>query len=414
MGKIFRVDGAERQDRPCTGINRGDSAYYNRGKELYMKRIGIGLVGYGGIGKIHTLGYRTIPLYYPNKLPEVRLAAVCTGHPETAESAARDGGFSAWYDTIEELISDDSVDVVDCSTPNNSHREIIAAALAAGKSVYCEKPLAVSGSEAREILKAAGTKSDRVGMTFNYRFIPAIMRAKALIAEGALGEIYNFRAEYLHTGYQDPNRPFSWRMRADLSGGGALLDLGSHVIDLARHLLGEFDSVLATTHTYITERPVAKGSSDTATVEVDDAAWFQTKMASGALGTVEVSRFATGTLDDLNLRIEGSRGALKFSLMDANWLYYFDATRKGGAYGGDAGWQRLETVQHYPDAVIPPARSIVGWPRAHAENQYQFLQAVTNGTKPSPGLIDGVRAQLVMDAVYESARAGRWESVAQE
>lgn len=379
-----------------------------------MESIGIGLVGYGGIGKIHALGYRALPLYYPGRLPEVRLAAVCTSHPETAQKAAAEGGFASGYDSLTELLSDDSVNVIDCSTPNNSHREIIGAALAAGKSVYCEKPLAVSGNEARDILRSAGAGSGRVGMTFNYRFVPAIMRAKALIDEGALGEVYNFRAEYLHTGYQDPTRPFTWRMRAEASGGGALLDLGSHVIDLVRHLLGEFKGVQATTHTFISERPLSKDSSEMGRVEVDDAAWFQAKMVNGALGTVEVSRFATGTLDDLNLRIEGSRGAMRFSLMDANWLYFFDAARKGGSFGGERGWQRLETVQHYPDAVIPPARSIVGWPRTHAENQYQFLRSVVEGRSPSPGLIDGVRAQLVMDAVYDSAKRGTWSDVSLE
>lgn len=375
-----------------------------------MESIGIGMVGYGGIGKVHALGYRTIPLYYPRQLPEIRLAAVCTTHTESARNAARDGDFTAWYDELNALVRDESVDVIDCSTPNDSHRQVITTALEAGKSVYCEKPLARSGAEAREILRAAGARADRVGMTFNYRFVPAIVRARQLIDNGALGEIYNFRGEYLHTGYQDPKRPFSWRMRADLSGGGALLDLGSHVIDLVRYLVGEFKTVQAITHTFVDRRPLSKDSSETAAVEVDDAAWFQAEMTNGAFGTVEVSRFATGTLDDLNLRIEGSRGAIRFSLMDANWLYYFDATRKGS----DAGWQRLETVQNYPGAVIPPARSIVGWPRTHAENQYRFLRAIVEGTSPSPGLIDGVRAQLVMEAVYASAASGDRQEVAQE
>ena len=372
-----------------------------------MDSIGIGLVGYGGIGKIHTLGYRDIPLFYPDSSPRPLLRAVCTAHPESAERAAADGGFESWYTDAEALVGNKEVQVVDISTPNDSHLELIRLALEAGKSVYCEKPLARSGAEAREILSLAGGSAGRVGMTFNYRFVPAVMRAKELAEQGALGEVYNFRAEYLHTGYQDPGRPFSWRMNVERSGGGALLDLGSHVIDLVRHLLGEFSRVLGTTHTFVERRPIAKGSSETAEVEVDDAAWFEAELTSGARGTVEVSRFATGALDDLNLRIEGSRGALRFSLMDANWLYYFDETRRGR----ERGWQRLETVQSYPGAVIPPTRSILGWPRTHAENQHQFLTATANGDLPSPGLLDGVRAQLVMDAVYESSRRGTWCSV---
>jgi predicted dehydrogenase len=139
--------------------------------------------------------------------------------------------------------------------------------------VYCEKPLALNGEEARQIAAAAEKQGVQVGLTFNFRFVPALMRARRLIEEGLLGEVYSFRAEYLHTGYQDPARPMSWRMRRELSGGGALVDLGSHVIDLVRHLLGEFASVRAVMHTYIDRRPAHRGSGESVPVTVDDAAY---------------------------------------------------------------------------------------------------------------------------------------------
>ncbi len=364
--------------------------------------IGIGLLGYGGIGKLHAFAYRSIPHYYPGALPELRLAAVCTSRPETATKAAAEGGFARGYSSLEELVADPAVTVIDCSLPNFSHKEAIRAAVAAGKHIYCEKPLCVDGREAREIASIAEGSKIRIGMTFNYRFIPAITKAKELIDRGSLGRVYNFQLLYLHTGYQDESRPFSWRMSREQSGGGALLDLGSHIIDLTRFLLTDFDQVFATTRTFVKERPVRKGSSETAPVTVDDAVWMQARLKDGSVGTLEVSRFATGSLDDLIVRIEGEKGAMKFSLMEGNWLWWYDL---------DRGWTRIDTVTNFPGATVPPGRSILGWSRMHAENQYRFLKSVVEGGEPAPGLADGVATQMVMDAVYESAEAGSWTAV---
>jgi predicted dehydrogenase len=376
-----------------------------------MDRIGIGLVGYGGIGRIHTLSYKDLPMLYPGALPSLMLTAVCTSRQETAAAAAKEGGYAAWFTDVEELVRQDSVTVIDCCTPNDQHRRTLLAAIKAGKHVYCEKPLALNGTEAREIAREAEKAGVSVGMTFNYRFVPAILRAKRMIMDGLLGEVYSFRAEYFHTGYQDPQRPLAWRMRKEISGGGALVDLGSHLVDLVRYLLGEMEAVRAVTRTYISKRPIERGSRTLGDVTVDDAAWLEVRLVAGGFGTIEVSRFATGSLDDLNLEIFGSKGALRFSLMDANWLYWFDATKASGFQGGDQGWQRLETVQHYHGASTPPARAILGWTRTHAECQYAFLHAVAEGKKPELGIQDGMRAQLVLDAAYESARSDAWIKV---
>jgi predicted dehydrogenase len=378
-----------------------------------MKRIGIGLLGYGGIGKIHTLGYRDLPLLYPGGLPEIVLEGVCTSKEDTAGRAAREGGFRKGFSDLGELLSRQEVNVVDCCLPNFLHRQALLQALEAGKHVYCEKPLALNGEEARQIAAVVERQGVQLGLTFNFRFVPALMRARQLIEEGLLGEVYSFRAEYLHTGYQDPARPMSWRMRRELSGGGALVDLGSHVIDLIRHLLGEFASVRAVMHTYIGRRPVRRGSADSEPVTVDDAAWLEVRLQSGGIGTIEVSRFATGALDDLNIQVHGQKAALMFRLMDANWLYWFDATRPSGPAGGERGWTRLETVQHNPGASQPPPRSILGWTRTHTENQYAFLKAVSEGREPRPGAVDGLRCQLIMDAAYSSAENGQWVAVQQ-
>jgi len=294
------------------------------------------------------------------------------------------------------------------------HREAVEKAIAAGKHVYCEKPLAGTIEDARAIASVVERYRGKAqfGMVFQYRFLPALIRAKQLIAEGKIGKTFSYRAEYLHSGYQDPHRPMSWRMKMEEGGSGALGDLGSHLIDLVRFLLGDFSSVQGNLETFIPQRPIAKGSLTMGNVTVDDAAWINARMKNGAFGSLELSRFATGTLDDLRIWIYGEYGALHFDLMDPSFLYFFDQKKPGGDYGGSKGWQRIETVSFYPNAQTPPPRAPIGWIRSHVENQYQFLKAITSNKQPSPGISDGLKTQLVLTAVQESAQAnGGWLDV---
>ena len=377
--------------------------------------INIGLLGYGAIGRLHGMSYGQLPFIYPGKLPRPVLHTVCTSRTETAEAARIEGGFAHAVIDQDALITNPDVDIVDVTLPNHLHLLAVTAALSAGKHVYCEKPLAGNINDARAIARAVQASDASFGMVFQNRFIPALMKARELMQEGKLGRIFTYRAEYLHSGYQDSQRPLSWRMKKDEGGSGALGDLGSHVIDLIRYLIGEFDSLQGHLETFIHERPISKGSAKTGPVTVDDAAWFRARMKNGAIGTVEASRFATGTLDELRIRIYGERGALRFDLMDPNFLYWFDESQAGGEFGGSRGWQRLDTVANYPGAKTPSARAPLGWARAHAENQYRFLAAVTGGQEPSPNIIDGLRVQLVMDAVERSAADdGTWGTGEQE
>ncbi|WP_171832103.1 Gfo/Idh/MocA family protein [Oceanispirochaeta sp. M1] len=370
-----------------------------------MEKIVIAMAGFGGIGRIHQLAWSDISYIYPGQLPDIFIKGVCRSTVAGAEETASKAGFEKAYRDYDELLADPEVDIVDLVTPNSLHKSQIMKALKAGKHVLCEKPLALNAGEARELEQAAVESDRQIGMVFNYRFIPAIMKAKELMEQGRIGEIYSFRGEYFHTGYQNPSRPFSWRMDFEKSGGGALADLGSHVIDLLRFLLGDFSSVKADMKTYIKERPLADGSGKRESVTVDDAAWLQCELDSGAQGTIEVSRFATGTLDNLNITVYGSRGSFSFKLMDPNFLYYFDEDNKG------MGWNRLETLQHYPDAKIPAPRSVIGWTRFHTENQYRFLKSIVEGKSFSPSLSDGAAVQYVMDAAYRSAAEGQRFSV---
>jgi predicted dehydrogenase len=376
-----------------------------------MKKIGIGLVGYGMIGRVHALAYRDLELYYPGAAYRAELAGVCTTRPETAERASQEAGIPFWTTQIEELINQKNVDVIDCCAPNYMHHAVAMAAIRAGKPVIVEKPLALNAEQAEEITEAALKAGVPVGLIFNYRFIPAIMRARQLIDEGFLGEVFDFQIEYLHTGYQNPARPIGWKLRQAQSGGGALVDLGSHLIDLIRYLLGDFSQVLATTHTYISQRPLRPGLQEVETVDVDDAGWMQIRMKSGAQGNLMATRFATGAVDDLNLLIHGQHGAIRFQLMEPNWLWIYDQRVSGEPLGGKRGWIRIETVQNYPGAAVPPARSFIGWTRPMAQNLYEFITAVSQNEEPSPSLADGLAVQHVLEAAYASAQENRWVKV---
>jgi levoglucosan dehydrogenase len=366
-----------------------------------VKKIGIGMAGFGYIGKVHLLGYRDIPMIYENKLPEIEMRAVCRSSQNMANICVKDNGFTKGYSNFDEMLKDDKIDIIDIVTPNYLHKEQIIKALRAGKDVLCEKPLGLNTEEAEEISTVVKETGRQLGMVFNYRFIPAIQQAKKWIEEGRLGKVYSFRGEYFHTGYQDAKRPLTWRMRKEQSGGGSLMDMGVHVLDLIRFLLGEFETVNGITQTFINERPLPEGAGQLGTVTVDDAAWLTARLENGATGTVEISRFATGSLDDLKITAFGEKGAFKFDLMDANYLYWYD---KG------QGWRRVETLQHYEDTSFPSPRSIIGWTRFHAENQFRFLESVISGRIFKPDVSDGLAAHKILDAVYRSAETGLEES----
>jgi predicted dehydrogenase len=215
-------------------------------REFGMKKIGIVLAGYGGIGRIHTLALRQLPVIYPDAAADFELRGVCMRTEEKAKQAAVEAGCTRWYGNYEDVLRDEAVGIIDLVTPNDLHQGMIEEALRAGKDVLCEKPLSVTRDEAEAIVKAVRSSRGRLGMVFNYRFVPALLKAKEMMDRGVLGRIYNFRGEYYHTGYQDPERPLSWRMDFSKSGGGAMVDMGVHVIDLVRYLLGEFDAWVCT------------------------------------------------------------------------------------------------------------------------------------------------------------------------
>lgn len=385
------------------------------------------MAGYGFIGKVHCHAHLSIPLLYDPLPCRTKLVGVCTATEASGEKAKTQAGFEFDTRRYDDLLSRADIHIIHICTPNDCHFEMVRDALKAGKHIYCDKPLALNGQQAQELADLAKSSSVWHQMTFNYRFVPSIMRAREMTQSGFLGDLLSFRAAYLHAGYVDPNRPFSWRTDFSRSGGGAISDLGAHVIDLLRFTIGpgtnvgrggEFSSVSALLQTLITQRKDTKTGS-LRTVDVDDIAMAHCKLTGDAAGTLEVSRLATGVQDELRLELHGTKGGLRFNLMEANWLDAYDNTLPESPLGGDRGFRRIESVTRYPKPYsLGATKNTVGWLNFHIASLFDFLSNVTsyqNGSTPSPispTFQDGLAAQNVISACQKSSsQDGAWVPV---
>jgi predicted dehydrogenase len=373
-----------------------------------VKPIGIALIGYGSIGRVHAMAYRDLPFHYRLPADAVRLVGVATSRAETAARAAREIGCSTWTDDYRALLARDDVQAVDVCVPNSMHEEVVLAAAAAGKHIYVEKPLATTVAGAQRMAESVERAGVKAQPTFNYRFVPAVTRARQLIEAGFAGRIFSFYGCYRRSSYVSSEKPLSWKLRQETSGGGALYDLGSHVLDLMRYLIGEVASVQATLQTFISQRPIAAGADQFGPVEVDDFSLLQLHMVDGAFGVLECSRMATGSTNDLRLELFGASGALRFSMEDPDWLYVYDVRQPDQPLGGERGFKRLETLQRFEGQVSPDWTQPMGFVRAHAECQYQFLRSIWEDFAPRPSLRDGVVIQRILAAAQRSNAESRW------
>ncbi len=378
-----------------------------------MKKLGIAMIGYGGIGRVHAMAYRDIPFHYGLPADSFNIIGVATSRSDTAQKAAAEIGCQVWSTDYRELLARDDVDVVDCTVPNHMHEEVVVAAAQAGKHIYCEKPLAMDVAQGRRMVEAAEKAGVKTQMTFNFRFIPAIIRARQLVEAGFLGRVFSFRGRYYRASYISPHKPLSWRLSKEISGGGALFDLGSHALDLLYYLLGDFGSVQAAIETLIKERPIAAGSTETGPVDVDDLALLHVRLKDQTLGLVEASRMGTGVTNDLAIEIFGELGAIRFNVTDPNWLEVYDVRDAEQPMGGMRGFKRVETVQRYEGQKSPDWSMTPTFVRSHAECQYQFLRAIRDNLPTAPTLADGLHIQEIMAAAEKSAAEGRWVSLAE-
>jgi len=367
--------------------------------------IGIGMMGYAFMGKAHSNAYKKIPymMYPPPAVP--RLVAVCGRTDEAVAEAARRFGFEGYYTDWRKMLEDEHVQLFDNVGPNNMHAEPCIAAAQAGKHVLCEKPLARSAEEAKGMLDAVTKAGVKNMVGFNYRFVPAIRQARNLIESGALGEIYHYRAIYLQEWIMPHyGTPRIWRLDKKVAGSGALGDLGAHIIDLGRFLVGEVKGVSAMTRTFIDERPLPDGSG-MGKVDVDDAFVAAVEFENGAIGTLEATRFGGGRKNYEVVEINGEKGSMRFNLERMNELEVFWV-----------GEEPKET-QGFHDVLITesyhpwwenwwPQGHIIGWEHTFVHEITHLLDCIVNGKEVAPygaTFEDGYRAAVVCDAILESA-----------
>jgi predicted dehydrogenase len=369
----------------------------------------VGILGFGFIGKVHAYGYASLPFFYDPVPLAAKITHVVTSRMETAQKARATLGADRAATDFREVTENPEIDIVHVCTPNHLHREALLSAMRHQKHIYCDKPLVATMDDAEEIRTALTDYRGIAQMTFQNRFFPATMRAKQLVAEGALGDVLQFRVCYLHAGSADPKLPRKWKFSA-ASGGGVVADLASHVLDLVDWLVGPLHSMTAATHIAYPERPSPSDPQKTLKVDVEDSAVLLARLPSGALGTIEVTKLATGTEDELRLEIHGTRGALRFNLMDPHHLELYDAASPDRPQGGRRGWTRIDTGQRYPAPAssFPSPKAAIGWVRSHVACLANFLEAVAQNRPATPGLDQGIRVQRLMDCARRSAEQGSW------
>ncbi len=385
------------------------------------KEINVGMVGYKFMGKAHSHAYRDVAMFFETETVPV-MKVIC-GRTETAVSeAARRFGWEAYETSWEKIVQRQDIGLVDINTPNSTHREIAVAAAKAGKHILCEKPLAVSLAEAEEMLKAAKETGVKHMVCFNYRKIPAVGLAKKLIEEGSLGKIYHFRAQYLQDWITDPEFPLIWRLKKEEAGTGAHGDINSHIIDLARYLVGDFAKVVGMQETFIKKRPELEVSEELTTgltaesrrgklgeVTVDDATLFLARFKNGALGSFEGTRLANGRRNGLRFEINGSKGSFLFELENMNELWFYSCEDPDGLQG----FRKIlatEAAHPYIEAWWPPGH-IIGWGDTFVHLVYDFMKALDEDRMPTPNFADGVECQRVLEAVEKSVKEERWIDV---
>jgi predicted dehydrogenase len=370
--------------------------------------VGVGMMGYAFMGKAHSNAYKKIPymVYPPPAIP--RLVAISGRDEDSVREAAKRYGYESYYTDWREMLKNDRVQLFDNGGPNDVHAEPTIAAARAGKHVLCEKPLARTAKEAGEMLEAVTKAGVKHMVAFNYRYVPAIRLAYDLIRSGKLGEIYHFRAVYLQEWIMDPDFPMVWRLDKKRAGSGVLGDLGAHVIDLARFLVGEPRRVSAMAKTFIKDRPLPDGQG-TGEVTVDDAFVSLLEFQSGALGTVEASRFCAGRKNHQVLEINGSKGSLVYDLERFNELDVFWKDSEPRETQGFTNILVSESFHPFWENWWPQGH-VIGWEHTFVHEISDLLDAIVNDRDIAPygaTFEDGYKNAVICDAILQSAEHGK-------
>ncbi len=384
---------------------------------MAKKKLNVGLIGYQFMGKAHSNAYRQAGHFFD--LPaEIGMHTICGRTEGPLKAAADQFGWANTETDWRKVVENPEIDIIDVSTPGNSHAEISIAAAKAGKAVFCEKPIGNTLAEAKAMLDAVQAAKVPHAIFHNYRKAPAVALAKQLIEAGRLGTIYHWRATYLQDWIADPNFPLVWRLQKEIAGSGAHGDINAHIIDLSRHLIGELDEVSGMLHTFIKKRPLAgaidanlgaKASTEMGDVTVDDAAMFLARFKNGVIGTFEASRFAVGRKNYNRFEINGSKGSLVFNLERMNELEFFDNTAPEQTHGFTL-IQATEASHPYAGHYWPVAH-IIGYEHTFTNLIADAITNMVEGKRIEPDFVDGYENQRVLDAVERSSETKQWVSL---
>ncbi len=369
--------------------------------------IRVALFGTKFMGKAHSQAYRNVNKYFPDA-PSIAMAVIVGRNPQETESARETLGWQEASTDWRAVMAREDIDVVDIATPGHMHCEMALEAAKNGKHIICEKPLANTVAEAKQMLDAVNKAGVRHFLMHNYRRVPAVSLAKRFIDDGRLGRIFHFRARYLQDWAMSEDLPRLWRFDKESSGSGALGDLGAHIIDLGRYLCGEISDVSAVTETFIKERPALRGDG-VEPVTVDDAFAACIRFEAGAIGTLEATRFATGRKNQNTFEINGSKGSVVFDLENLNNLQYFSVDD-----GADAqGFRTIiccDEVHPYGGHWWPDGH-IIGYEHSFTHSVYDFVMSLGTDRTVKPDFEDGVRNQNVLDAIEKAAEDRNWVTV---
>jgi predicted dehydrogenase len=369
-----------------------------------VKEIRIGLIGYKGIGKVHSLGYRSVRTFFAlDAVPVMKV--LCGRDEEAVKKAALGYGWQSHSTDWRELVQRKDIDLIDICTPPFNHHEIAREAAKAGKDIICEKPLARSLPEALEMLQAVYGHGVRHMTAFNYRCVPAVRLAKELIENGQIGEIFQWRAHWL-SDLLDPALPLVWFYQKEKSGSGALQDTGSHIVDLAHYLVGPMEAVSAASQIFIPERPAEKPSGGRKKVDVEDAVQFIVRFSNGAIGSFEASRVSGGYRDEFEIQVNGSKGTVRFNSKVLYKLEFYtteDDSKRRGSRSIFVG-----NEDHPYGEIMCPYGEVIGRNDLFIIQAYELLSALEKGVNPSTSFLEGARCQAVLDAVLDSARSREW------
>ncbi len=371
--------------------------------------VGVGMLGYAFMGKAHSNAYKKLPymMYPPVAIP--KLIAIAGRNEDAVKEAALRYGYEGYTTDWRQMLKDDRVQLFDNGGPNDMHAGPCIEAAKAGKHILCEKPLARTAKEAAAMLEAVTKAGVKHAVAFNYRFVPAIRQTKELIESGALGQIYHYRAVYLQEWIMPHyNAPLWWRMDKEVAGSGALGDLGAHIIDLGRFLVGEPRRVSAMTQTFVKQRPRLDGSG-LGEVKVDDAFEAVVEFESGALGTLEATRFAGGRKNYNCFEINAEKGSLRFNLERMNELEVFWIGEEPKATQGFH--DVLVTEGYHPFwSNWWPHGHIIGWEHTFVHEITHLLDAIVNNKDVAPygaTFEDGYKNAVICDAILQAAESGR-------